>query len=99
MQALRNSRHDEDADRLAAISSLDDVRRAARPLAELIPEARISLTIARDGAFRALTGAAPTSAYIAAHAAARLEGAAGYDAERTWQSRWLVERLGLRADD
>ena len=51
-----------------------------------------------DGAFRALTGAPPTSAYIAAHAAMRLDGAAGYAAERAWQSQWLVERLGLRTD-
>ena len=71
---------------------------AARRLADEIPKTRISLTIAADGAFRALTGAPPTSAYIAAHAAARLDGAAGYAAERAWQSQWLVERLGLRTD-
>jgi hypothetical protein len=28
----------------------------------------------------------------------RLDGSAGYAAERAWQSRWLAERLGLRAD-
>jgi hypothetical protein len=69
---------------------------AARQLAEDLPDSRISLTIAGDGALRALTGAAPTSAYIAAHAAMRLDGPAGYAAEREWQSRWLADRLGLR---
>jgi len=67
-------------------------------LAEHLPDTRISLTIARDGAFRALSGAPPTSAYIAAHAARRLDGPGGYAAERSWQSRWLVQRLGLRDD-
>jgi hypothetical protein len=27
----------------------------------------------------------------------RVDGADGYAAERTWQSRWLADRLGLRA--
>jgi hypothetical protein len=80
---------------LAACASLDDVVVATRKLAGDIPETRVSLTMAGDGAFRALTGAPPTSAYIAAHAAMRLDGAAGYAAERAWQSRWLVEQLGL----
>ena len=35
---------------------------------------------------------------VAAHAAMRLDGPAGYAAERAWQSHWLVERLGLRGD-
>ena len=68
----------------------------ARQLADSWPDTKISLTIAGDGAFRALTGAPPTSAYIAAHAAARLDGSEGYAAERAWQSRWLAGRLGLR---
>jgi len=71
---------------------------AARRLADEIPETRISLTIAGDGAVRALTGAPPTSAYIAAHAEMRADGPAGYAAERAWQSQWLVDRLGLRTD-
>jgi hypothetical protein len=74
------------------------VRRDARGLAELVPDARISLLMASDGAVRALTAAAPTSAYIAAHAAMRLDGTAGYHAERSWQSRWLVNRLGLQTN-
>ena len=95
VQALTRAGHPRDAHRLAACETLDDVLAATRQLAGDIPESRISLTMAGDGAFRALTGAPPTSAYIAAHAAMRLDGAAGYAAERAWQSQWLVERLGL----
>jgi hypothetical protein len=97
VQALTRAGHRHEAHRLATCPSLDDVLMAARQLADAIPETRINLTIAGDGAFRALTGAPPTSAYIAAHAAMRLDGAAGYAAERAWQSQWLVERLGLLA--
>jgi hypothetical protein len=97
VQALTRAGHRRAARQLASCVTLDDVLAAARQLAEDIPETRISLTIAGDGAWRALTGAPPTSAYIAAHAAMRLDGAAGYTAERAWQSQWLVERLGLRA--
>jgi hypothetical protein len=98
VQALTREGHRHEARRLAACPTLDDALVAARHLADEIPETRISLAIAGDGAFRALTGAAPTSAYIAAHAAMRLDGAAGYAAERAWQSQWRVERLGLRTD-
>jgi hypothetical protein len=97
-QALRIANHADAADQLTACTKLDEVRRAARQLAEHLPDTRISLTIARDGAVRALSGAAPTSAYIAAQAARRLDGPAGYAAERSWQSRWLVQRLALRDD-
>jgi hypothetical protein len=97
VEALAGAGHRQAARRLAACTTLDDALGAARELAEDIPETRISLTIAGDGAVRALTDAPPTSAYIAAHAAMRLDGPAGYAAERTWQSRWLVQRLGLRA--
>jgi hypothetical protein len=98
VQALTRAGHRHAARQLATCPTLDDVLVAARQLAEDIPETRISLTIAGDGAVRALTGAPPTSAYIAAHAAMRLDGPVGYAAERAWQSHWLVERLGLRAD-
>ena len=98
VQALRLAAHTEGADELSLCETLDDVLAAARQLAEDLPESRISLTIAGDGALRALTGAAPTSAYIAAHAALRLDGPAGYTAEREWQSQWLTDRLGLRAE-
>ena len=89
--------HPHEAHQLTACATLDEVLVAARQLADDISDTRISLTMAGDGAFRALTGAPPPSAYIAAHAAMRLDGAAGYAAERAWQSQWLVERLGLHA--
>jgi hypothetical protein len=98
VQALARAGHPAEAQELAASPTLDHTLDAARRLAKEIPDTRISLTIAGDGAVRALTGAAPTSAYIAAHAAMRVDGAAGYAAERAWQSRWLVEQLGLFAD-
>jgi hypothetical protein len=98
VQALTHAGYRHEARQLAACPTLDDALAATRKLAREIPETRIILTIAGDGAVRALTGAPPTSAYIAAHAAMRLDGAAGYAAERAWQSRWLVERLGLRVD-
>lgn len=96
VEALRRAGHVEPARALATCGTLGDVRQLAHELARQLPDIRISLVIARDGAFRALTGAAPTSAYIAAHAAKRLDGPDGHDAERAWQSRWLKERLGLR---
>lgn len=99
IEALTRAGHRHEAYELTACATLDDVLLVARRLADATPDTRISLTIAGDGAIRALTGAPPTSAYIAAHAAMRLDGAAGYAAERAWQSRWLVERLGLRTDD
>jgi hypothetical protein len=96
VQALRQAGHAPAADELVRCETLDHMLAAARQLGEDLPDSRISLTIAGDGALRALTGAAPTSAYIAAHAAMRLDGPAGYAAEREWQSRWLADRLGLR---
>jgi hypothetical protein len=98
VQALTRAGHASASAELAACATLDDVLLVARQLAGSIPDTKISLTIAGDGAVRALTGAPPTSAYIAAHAAMRLDGADGYAAERAWQSRWLAKRLGLRAD-
>jgi hypothetical protein len=97
VQALIRAGHPDAAEELAACTTLDAVPAAAGRLAEVIPDAKIILTIAGRGAFRAITGAPPTSAYIAAHAARRLDGPAGYAAERAWQSNWLVEQLGLRA--
>jgi hypothetical protein len=98
IQALTRAGHRREADEFAACPTLDEVLVAARRLAKDMPDSRISLTIAGDGAVRALTGAPAMSAYVAAHAAMRLDGPAGYAAERVWQSHWLVERLGLRAD-
>jgi hypothetical protein len=99
VEALTRAGHRREAHELTTCATLDDVLIVARHLADAIPDTRINLTIAGDGAIRALTGAPPTSAYIAAHAAMRLDGAAGYAAERAWQSRWLVDRLGLSSDD
>lgn len=96
LQALTRAGQAASAEELSACRTLDDVLTVAPRLATAVPETRISLTMAGDGAFRALTEAAPTSAYIAAHAALRLDGADGYAAERAWQSSWLAERLGLR---
>ena len=98
VQALTRAGHASEAGELSACGTLDDVLRVARQLAEGIPDTKISLTIAGDGAFRAITGVPPASAYIAAHAAMRLDGSPGYVAERAWQSRWLTERLGLGAE-
>jgi hypothetical protein len=98
VQALRRVARGPAAEELGGCETLDDVLAAARRLAETVPDSRISLTIAGDGALRALTGAAPTSAYIAAHAAMRLDGPGGYAAEREWQWRWLAGRLGLRGE-
>jgi hypothetical protein len=98
VQALIRAGHAGAADELAKCTTLDDVLLAARRLASAVPDTEISVTIAGDGAFRAITGVPPASAYIAAHAALRLDGSAGYAAERAWQVRWLAERLGLGAD-
>jgi hypothetical protein len=96
VEALTRVGHRGAADELTACRTLDAVLAVAPRLADATPETRISVTMAGDGAFRALTAAAPTSAYIAAHAALRLHGADGYAAERAWQASWLAERLGLR---
>jgi hypothetical protein len=62
----------------------------------LIPDSRISLLMAGDGAACALIHAAPMSAYVAAHAARGIGGSLARDAERRWQSEWLARRLGLQ---
>lgn len=92
---LTDAGYEHAADKLAMCATLDQLLIAARRLVVDIPDARIPLTIAGDGAVRALSGAAPPAAYIAAHAALRVGGPPGYAAERAWQSRWLSERLGL----
>jgi hypothetical protein len=97
VRVLTDAGHRQAADELAASTTLDELLVAARRLAEHVPDARIPLTIASDGAVRALSGAPATAAYIAAQAALRVGGPAGYAAERGWQSHWLSERLGLRA--
>jgi hypothetical protein len=95
VRALSRAEQLRAADELARCNTLDAVLSVTRRLAQGVRDGRIILTIAGDGAFRALTGAPPTGAYIAAHAALRVDGTAAYVAERAWQSRWLVERLCL----
>jgi hypothetical protein len=98
LDALSCAGHRRAADELAECATLDDLLVTARRLSDDAPDTRIILTITGDGAFRALTGAPPTAAYIAAHAALRSDGLSGYSAERAWQSHWLAERLGLRSE-
>jgi hypothetical protein len=86
----------EPARALRACTTPREIRaavRAGRP-----PEAaRIAHTMAGDAAIRALGGAAVVAAYIAAHAAARVDGDAAMAAERAWQSDWLRAELRLDA--
>jgi len=98
VDALRRGEHEPAAARLVRCATLRELRRAARELAQDIPDARVSLLMARDGAGCALTGVAPMSAYISAHAARQLDGPVAYGAERRWQSEWLARRLDLSAE-
>jgi hypothetical protein len=79
---------------LRACDSPERVRDVARDLD--VPEAaRISVLMASDGARRAISGPTATAAYIAAHAARQIGGPDAMDAERRWQSDWLVDHLGI----
>lgn len=98
LEGLSRAGHRQAAAELAECATLDELLVTARRLSDDTADTRIILTIVGDGAYRALTGAPPTSAYIAAHAALRLDGPSGYAAERTWQSEWLTKRLGLRVE-
>jgi hypothetical protein len=93
--ALRAAGFDAAAERIELAGSVEELRATAAELAAAHPELPIAVAMARDGARRAVTGAVPTAAYIAAHTAARVGGADAYAAERRWQSGWLVDRLGL----
>jgi hypothetical protein len=73
------------------------LRDAARVAADASEAARIPVTMAGDAARRAAGGAAIVSAYIAAHAAARVDGSRAHDAEREWQADWLRDALSLSA--
>jgi hypothetical protein len=53
--------------------------------------------MAGDAARRALGGGAVVAAYIAAHTAARVDGAGALRSERNWQAEWLAAELSLRA--
>jgi hypothetical protein len=85
------------ADLAAALRAADGTREL-RDLAygaDAPDAARIAVTMAGDGATRALGGAAVVSAYIAAHVAGRVDGAAALAAERVWQADWLAGALAL----
>ena len=82
---------------LAACVSLEEVHTTVRRTLDDVARHPISLAMARDGALRAISGPPTTAAYIAAHAAGRVDGPLGYVAERTWQSAWLSDRLALDA--
>jgi hypothetical protein len=97
VSALMRAGRAAEAAEVAGCATLEDTVAGTRRLAGDVPAARISLTMAGDGAVRALGGAISTSAYIAAHAGRRLDGPAGYAAERAWQSDWLVRELELRS--
>jgi hypothetical protein len=96
VQALVRTGRTSAADELTPLTTLEDVRDVTRRLANAMSDMKIILTVVGDGAATALAGDAPASAYIAAHAAKRVDGVEGYAAERAWQSEWLVDRLALR---
>jgi hypothetical protein len=73
------------------------LRDAARVWADAAEPARVTVTMAGDAARRALGGAAVVTAYIAAHAAAHLDGPDALAAERAWQAAWLAAELDLPA--
>jgi hypothetical protein len=97
-QTLRAAERDELAAELEMCTTLDGLVSCTRALISQAPEARINLAVASDGGQTALAGAAATSAYIAAQAAARIDGRSGYAAERRWQANWLGDRLSLRSE-
>ena len=83
---------------LRARAAIRDIRDAVGAIGPPEP-ARIPAMMAGDAARRALGGAAVVTAYIAAHAAARVDGARAMAAERAWQSEWLRSELQLRQAD
>ena len=95
VRALELAGHQAEGANIAACATLEETVSETRRLADEVPAARISLLMAGDGAVRALGGAISPAAYIAAHAAGRLEDSTGYAVEREWQARWLVRELGL----
>jgi len=82
------------AAQLRSCADLEMLLSTARALD--VPEpARVSVTMAGDGAVRAIAGHAATCAYIGAHSARQLGGDAAMRGERAWQAQWLAGRLGL----
>ena len=92
--ALDRTGEGDAASELLACDTPQRVREVGRTLD--VPEAaRISVLMAIDGATRAITGPAATSAYISAHAARRIGGAEAMNRERSWQAGWLSRHLRL----
>jgi hypothetical protein len=73
-----------------------DIVRVGRTLEPPEP-VRVAVDMACDAGRRARNGHAVVAAYIATHTAARVDGAEGIAAERTWQSEWLRRELRLAA--
>ena len=94
VQALEAAGAPAAAGELRGCAALEGVIASAGRL-NAPPEARISVAMAADGAANARQGVASTSAYVAAHAAGRIDGPAGMAAERAWQAAWLATELGL----
>lgn len=97
MRGLDRAGRTAAAAELAACVSLEEVHTTVRRMLDDVARPPISLTMAGDGALPAISGPPTTAAYIAAHAAERVDGPPGYVAERTRQSAWLSDRLGLDA--
>jgi hypothetical protein len=94
--ALDRAGADALAAALRATTTNRELREAVRG-AEPPEPTRIAVTMAADAARRALGGNAVVTAYIAAHAAARVDGPDAIGAERSWQSEWLRAELALPA--
>jgi len=95
LEALDRASGGAATERLAACATLEAVLDVSRPLADAVPAARVSLTMAADGALAALRDMPAMGAYVAAHAAGRIDGREGLAAERSWQGDWLRQRLEL----
>jgi hypothetical protein len=94
--ALERAGDDEGAGALRDRGAPRDIVRAVRAMQPPEP-ARIAVTMAADAARRARSGHAVVAAYIAAHAAARVDGPAAMAPERAWQADWLRDALALTA--
>jgi hypothetical protein len=97
--ALTRAAQQPAAERLTSSPTIEALRDTARRLATENGAARINVAITADAADCALSGGAAVGAYVAAHAALRLDGMSGYATEREWQSRWLIEHLSLRVTE
>jgi hypothetical protein len=106
VEALQGARADGPASRFASVASLADLMSLLGETDDGTFEGTAA-ALAADTAQFALSGPiteAPfTAACSAGHLAAGLDGGQadferGYEEERTFQSDWLVERLGLVRD-